>query len=886
MRNVQTEFLRKLLLFFTLFISLAACTAKMNFKSPVASLSGSSNPVAATSSNSSPSLADGSVVTFVNENSHLCIDIPGANAAPGTKIWQHDCSSNIAQNYRVSVNSDGSYTFTNRGTGLCMDVVGASKSQGAAIDEFTCNGTVAQKFSLSAMPDGTVSIANPNSGLCIDVPDASTASGTYLQLWGCNQTEGQRYEINYNAGIPNGAIVALSNENSGFCIDIPDANPTPGTHLWQYECNATNAQRYVTSVNSDGSYTFANVGSGLCIDVVNAAETEGTAIDEYTCNGTVAQKFTLSALGDGTVSIVNPNSGLCIDVPDASTASQTYLQLWGCNQSAAQGFNVLAFPPFNYPVITPLSQSVGRYAVAEVNVSRRNESVFPNVWESDPIAVTLTAPSGTTFNISGFYYSDDLWKFRFAPEEIGTYQWRMTWTDPTGPQTYSGQITSTASADKGFIRKNPVNPYRFVYEADGSTYYPMGIGDCIWNDPNVLGTFGMDASTNGAQLFNNIDSADYNAVTMDTYFSRYGSGGGDLNMFRISDNNCAFSVIDRIDIESNGGNSYNGTALIWDDELMQDERRYGIRTYFGFFGTTVPFLGSSGNAAEMAQVSRYVKYVVARYGAMVDIWELMNESNPSGGNLDPWYSIVSGYLKSIDPYHHLVSTSWQVTNNPAIDVVSPHLYHDEAELDSDAYIAQQIDQYRVGKPVIYGENGNGFSDQYPYSSGMSVSSLNGTDANWDPGSATRMRLRNWSAFFNEASLLYWNTSSYTFWIPTTGSANLYVGPVERGYLSVLAKFAQSTDPDVEITQLTPADTNDIRGYGLQGAHNLVGYFTHYTSHSTAIKSTVAVKLPGSATVQWIDPASGNVLQSYIVGSGSQNLSMPSFTIDLALSLRY
>ncbi|MFD5508542.1 RICIN domain-containing protein [Streptomyces sp. NPDC127051] len=37
---------------------------------------------------------------------------------------------------------------------------------------------------------------------------------------------------------------SLYNPVSGRCIDLGDFNTTPGTQLWLYDCNLSNAQRW------------------------------------------------------------------------------------------------------------------------------------------------------------------------------------------------------------------------------------------------------------------------------------------------------------------------------------------------------------------------------------------------------------------------------------------------------------------------------------------------------------------------------------------------------------------------------------------------------------------------------------------------------------------
>src|SRR4029077_18648949 len=144
------------------------------------------------------------------------------------------------------------------------------------------------------------------------------------------------------------------------------------------------------------------------------------------------------------------------------------------------------------------------------------------------------------------------------------------------------------------------------------------------------------------------------------------------------------------------------------------------------------------------------------------------------------------------------------------------------ELQSDATTVDQItlDKFSSNaqlEPLIYGEHGNLFK-------------------NWDAGSALRMRIRSWTAFFSEATLIFWNTSGMTDYT-SLSSANIYLGPVERGYIRSLQDFTGAVGADSVPTLLQPVNNANIRGFGLKGAHAIYGYFHHFTSHATAISST-------------------------------------------------
>jgi len=501
--------------------------------------------------------------------------------------------------------------------------------------------------------------------------------------------------------------------------------------------------------------------------------------------------------------------------------------------------------------VTVNSGSIPRYQVVELDIAH-SEAGVANVWESPAIGVTFTAPSGRAYTVGGFYHSTDLWKARFAPQEVGTWLWSASWQLGDSIETASGSFVCVGSAERGFIRRHPTNPFRLVSD-DGSLYAPIGIGDCLldWDHSGTpfdeLGLDGGPRANGGARV-----------TDIDTYLGTYGGAG--FNLFRWSIDNCAFRLWDRIEP---AGNSYLAREGRWGDELAVKARRHGLRLYLVLFGFNPPFPNDSADPQRMAAVKRYVKYVVDRYGAYADFWELMNEyPTPPNAISEGWYTQVAGYLREVDPYDHLISTSWERPDHPRIEVNSPHWYEREAELESDLATWRRVEAARAyAKPVIFGEQGN-------------------LGQNWDERSALRMRLRAWTAFFAEAALIFWNTSGFTDYFHPA-SANIYLGPEERGYVRVLQDFAASAGADATRSTITTSGPG-VRAYGLRSQGKVLGYLHHFSSHSTAVETTVTLNLPQPALVSWIDPASGNRIRTQSVGAGPRVLTTPPFTVDLAL----
>ncbi len=118
----------------------------------------------------------------------------------------------------------------------------------------------------------------------------------------------------------------LRQNQSGRCIDIPDANAVDGALLRLWDCNTSAAQ----------SWTFPSDGTvramGKCMDPAWAGTANGTEVNLVACNGNAAQRFTLNTAGD----LVNVSSGRCVDIRNQQTSNGGKLHLWDCHGGGSQ----------------------------------------------------------------------------------------------------------------------------------------------------------------------------------------------------------------------------------------------------------------------------------------------------------------------------------------------------------------------------------------------------------------------------------------------------------------------------------------------------------------------------------------------------------------------
>jgi hypothetical protein len=466
---------------------------------------------------------------------------------------------------------------------------------------------------------------------------------------------------------------------------------------------------------------------------------------------------------------------------------------------------------------------------------------YSNPWEQVTLTMTLTAPNGRRIHIGGFYYGPNTWKARFAPDQVGNWRWAATIGDQAHSTSSHGTFSVAPGGNHGFVRQSAYNRFRWTF-ADGSPYYPIGIGDCVGGDVDrtPFDGWGLDGRR----------------VGINTYLTAYQRAG--VNLFRWSVDNCAFELFQTI---APGGNVYLVREGTWGDALVRDLRAHGFRIYMTIFSH--PPFATGAEPADIQAVERYVKYVVDRYGAYVDFWELMNESTAS----IEWYTQVAQYLRSVDPYHHPISTSSERPDLPVIDINSPHWYETENQFNSDLRTWQQLNAWKQsGKPVIVGEQGN-------------------SGHNWDPQSALRMRLRAWTAFFTEGTLIFWNTSSTKNY--TAGAGNIYLGPEERGYLRILQNFTRGFDKRAKITPVVVSPATTVRGYALAGPVQSAAYLVNYRDHvSPTVGAHLTVDVSRSGTATWISPATGKVLARQTLRRRRvQTLQVPPFVTDVALEIR-
>ncbi len=486
---------------------------------------------------------------------------------------------------------------------------------------------------------------------------------------------------------------------------------------------------------------------------------------------------------------------------------------------------------------------VPRYDILEFTMELPEGVQVTDPLSQVEVSAEFIGPGGRTRRVGGFYHGERKWKVRFAPDQVGRWDYRCQMSGApgsglVGTTKVRGWFNCVESDNPGFVRQNPKNKFLWVFD-NGDPYWPIGIQECI--GPGSDGNPFTEWSLEGGDRYSPWVSSD---ATAEQYLDTYAQAG--FNLFRFSPDNCSYSHYKDLD-------HYNLREMRWTDELLLLLRQHGYRVFYGFFGYARAYIHEPDDAAKMAKVKRFLKYCVDRWGAYVDFWELLNEQEA-----DPkWTAMMAEYVKSIDPYHHPI-TDWEKEGLEEIDFTSPHWYQRECEEAADAITRDKANEWKkLGKPVIVGEQGN--------------------DENvWDYTSARRMRYRTWSALFNEISFIFWNTS----YALNGHFMNIYLGPEERQYIRALQNFTTYLDTGMRSAPVKRSDEK-FRAYAFI-SDRLAAVYLHNRFGRSLKGSTITITVPRAGWGYWLEPATLRLLGSFRVGAGEQTLPLPDFRRDMAL----
>lgn len=296
-------------------------------------------------------LADGTYTISTLLNSNYVLDVKDGSTSNSANIQLYQNNGTLAQQFKISHDSQGYVTFTNVKSGKVLDLNGAVVKDGGNIQQYTSNGTRAQKWIVKKDGNGYIVMSSINSNYILDLSGGTVRNGSNVQLYSYNGTNAQRWNItkydskekrvndlaaqNKNT-IVDGVYEICSVKNRDYTLDVNGASSENGANIQLYLLNGTLAQAFKVSHDSQGFVTFTNVNSGKVLDLDGAVTWNGRNIHQYASNGTRAQKWIVQKSGSGYAIVSAIDISYVLDLRNGTVSSGSNIQLYKSNNTAAQ----------------------------------------------------------------------------------------------------------------------------------------------------------------------------------------------------------------------------------------------------------------------------------------------------------------------------------------------------------------------------------------------------------------------------------------------------------------------------------------------------------------------------------------------------------------------
>jgi len=369
---------------------------------------------------------------------------------------------------------------------------------------------------------------------------------------------------------------------------------------------------------------------------------------------------------------------------------------------------------------------------ARVSLVRAYDNPF------DPALITVDAliatPSGDLHRLPAYWDRDTSrslvdgrevivaagpgsFRVRYAPMELGRHEVSVVARDPEGEDVAATLVFDVVPGDeRGFVRVDPSDP-RALSHDDGTPYVPVGANLCWSADPSAgydLEAYLASLAAAGgtwARLWMTHFGEGWTLEWGPDHPSGYYAGLGRYSVEVASRLDRVFSLAETLGIAIQ--------LVLWQHSQLEadtwsswDQNPYNAANGGPCDDSECFF----SNPAALELSRRKLRYLVARYGAYRSLlaWEVMNELDGVHAPVavvTSWNEDRARDLRSLDPYHHLVTTSVMVRpslaparlfDSDAYDIVQAHAYGGALwfNLPKDAHAMRAH-----GKPAIFAEFG-------------------------------------------------------------------------------------------------------------------------------------------------------------------------------------
>jgi hypothetical protein len=380
-----------------------------------------------------------------------------------------------------------------------------------------------------------------------------------------------------------------------------------------------------------------------------------------------------------------------------------------------------------------LNSKINQYQKTEWQIALKSSWTNPYAASEITLDMLINSPSGKKLILPCFYDSgkpgeQSLWKARFTPRESGVYsfQFELKEKGKVVSAQAKAEFKVNASKGKGFLNPNDL----WTFKLDNGELF-RGIGENIcWESRD------------------NDDSKYFEKLQEDKRFNydymlkKLAANGG--NFFRVWmiywNLPVDWKTVSNNSRYWNTTSPYNESGMKRMDQLVQLCDSLGIHMMLAF-ESHVGYIGDGWNMSSYnvanggpaktpiefftlpeakQQYKNKLRLMVARYGysPAIGAWEFFNEVDNAmyAGKpedripddvITAWHDEMSTYLKSVDTYQHLVTTSIShrdvqgMNDLKNMDINQKHIYKNTSA------IPETIRSYtqKHNKPYVIGESG-------------------------------------------------------------------------------------------------------------------------------------------------------------------------------------
>ncbi|HVU38465.1 MAG TPA: DUF5060 domain-containing protein [Opitutales bacterium] len=286
---------------------------------------------------------------------------------------------------------------------------------------------------------------------------------------------------------------------------------------------------------------------------------------------------------------------------------------------------------------------------------------------------------GTTVKVDGFYDGDGVYRVRFMPDKTGDWQYTTASNvAELNGKTGAFAVTPTTGNNHGPVRV--AHTYHFAY-ADGTPYRELGTTSYGWaSAPDDM----------EEQTLKTLAAAPFNKIRMEVFPDTNSTGRFAPKLYpylKTADGRWDYTRFDPAFFQHY-------------EKRLGQLRDLDIQADVILFD---PYGNNPGLNMGRANDDRYLRYVVARFGAYRNVWwSLANEWDLMRAKTEADFAHYGELVSADDPYHHLLSihNSAVIFNNTL-----PWITHASIQNGSAVESSDRAELYRdvYRKPIVYDE---------------------------------------------------------------------------------------------------------------------------------------------------------------------------------------